>query len=152
MGVLATKKAVAQLQKIFDFLGEYGGVIETNNPENWWTLDLEVESVEDSTKSVQIGIYTLKNGDATFDPLFHLILTMDKDKITSATIIDCEELSFQGVARVGEDDIIRGPGFQEKDQYGLSTRFSNFMDNMTNNGPYLTNPKSVKHYNKTLAD
>ena len=30
MGKIATKKAAKQLQQLFDFLGEFGGVIETN--------------------------------------------------------------------------------------------------------------------------
>lgn len=27
-------------------IGEYGGIIETNNPGTWWKLNLEVDSVE----------------------------------------------------------------------------------------------------------
>ena len=45
MAKKATKEAISYLQKVFDFLGEFGGTIETKNPENWWKLDLEVESV-----------------------------------------------------------------------------------------------------------
>lgn len=46
MGKMATKKAAKQLQQLFDYIGEFGGVIETNKPENWWNLDLEVEQIE----------------------------------------------------------------------------------------------------------
>ena len=55
MGKRALKKSVEQLQKLFDFLGEYGGTIETKKPENWWTLDLKVDSVEGEKKNVIIG-------------------------------------------------------------------------------------------------
>ena len=34
MSKYATKKATEQLQKIFDVLGEFGGVIETDDPRN----------------------------------------------------------------------------------------------------------------------
>ena len=32
MSEIATKKAARQIQKIFDKLGKYGGVIETDDP------------------------------------------------------------------------------------------------------------------------
>lgn len=50
------------------------------------------------------------------------------------------------------DDLIRGFGMTENNPYGLQKRFSGFMDNMTERGPYLTNPKEIKRYHKTLVD
>ena len=35
MGIATTKKAAGQLQKILNKLGEFGGVIETDNPGTW---------------------------------------------------------------------------------------------------------------------
>ncbi|MBO4426517.1 MAG: hypothetical protein J5776_05865 [Clostridiales bacterium] len=63
MGKMALKKSVAQLQRLFDFLGEYGGTIETNNPGEWWALDLEVESIEGAVKTIMIGTFKVINGD-----------------------------------------------------------------------------------------
>ena len=47
MCIATTKKAAGQLQKILNKLGEFGGVIETDNPGAWWNLDVEIESISD---------------------------------------------------------------------------------------------------------
>lgn len=152
MGKIATKKATGQLQKLFNYLGEFGGKIETKNPGSWWTLDLEVESVEENKKDVQIGVYSSINGDIIFDPLFHLSLTMDNEKIMETEILDCEETTLFGIIVVDGDDMLHGDGRVKKASCGLKKRFSSFMDNMTVNGPYLTNNQSVEKYGNTLAD
>ena len=152
MGKIATKKATGQLQKLFDYLGEFGGKIETKNPRTWWTLNLEVESVEENKKDVLIGVYSSINGDIIFDPLFHLSLTMDNGKIIETEILDCEETTLFGRIVVDEDDMLHGDGMIKKASCGLKRRFSSFMENMTVNGPYLTDNKSVKKYRKTLTD
>ena len=78
MGIIATKKAARQLQKIFDFLGEYGGTIETKNPDNWWKPDLEVGDADETSKrDVAIGVCNVVNGDVLFDPQFTLNLKMN---------------------------------------------------------------------------
>ena len=56
MSKYATKKATEQLQKVFDVLGEFGGVIETDNPGSYWPFDLEVEEIEGDIKTIQIGV------------------------------------------------------------------------------------------------
>ena len=56
MSKYATKKATEQLQKIFDVLGEFGGVIETDNPRSYWPFDLEVEEIEGDIKTIRIGV------------------------------------------------------------------------------------------------
>ena len=66
--------------------------------------------------------------------------------------MDCEETTVLGTSTVDGDDMIHGFGITEKDPFGLKKRFTSFMDNMTERGPYLTEPKSVKKYTKTLAD
>lgn len=53
MSKYATKKATEQLQKIFDVLGEFGGVIETDAPRCYWSLDLEVEEIEGDIKTIK---------------------------------------------------------------------------------------------------
>ena len=110
------------MQKIFDVLGEFGGVIETDNPRSYWPFDLEVEEIEGDIKTIQIGVFSDINGDIIYDPLFHLSLRCENGKI------------------------------MEADPHGLQRRFSSFMDNMTERGPYLTNPKEIKRYRKTLVD
>ena len=152
MGKIATKKATGQLQKVFDYLGEFGGKIETKNPGTWWTLNLEVESVDENKKDVLIGVYSSINGDIIFDPLFHLSLTMDNGKITETEILDCEETTLLGRIVVDGDDMLHGDGMVKKSSCGLKKRFLSFMENMTVSGPYLTDNKSVEKYGKTLAD
>lgn len=46
MSRYATKEATKQLQKLLDVLGEFGGVIETDDPRSYWSLDLEVEEIK----------------------------------------------------------------------------------------------------------
>lgn len=152
MGKMATKKAAKQLQQLFDFLGEFGGVIETNMPENWWNLDLEVEQIEGDKKNILVGVYSSVSGDVIYDPVFHVVAREEDDKIAEVEVLDCEETTVLGTSTVDGDDMIHGFGTTEKDPFGLKNRFTSFMDNMTGSGPYLTEPKSVKKYTKTLAD
>jgi hypothetical protein len=152
MGKRALKKSVEQLQKLFDFLGEYGGTIETKKPENWWTLDLEVDSVEGEKKNVIIGVYKIINGDVVFDPKFELTLTVDGDTIKDADIIREESNGLLGSSYVDENDVYHGLGGDSQANPGLRTLFEQFMNNMTEVGPYLNDPKDVKKYDKPLDD
>lgn len=152
MSKYATKKATEQLQKIFDVLGEFGGVIETDDPRCYWSLDLEVEEIEGDIKTIQIGVFSDINGDIIYDPLFHLSLRCENGKIMEAEIVECEETTLFGTCIIDNNDLIHGFGMTENDPYGLQRRFSSFMDNMTERGPYLTNPKEIKRYRKTLVD
>ena len=152
MGKLATKKATAQLQKLFDFLGKYGGVIQTNEPDTWWNLDLEVETDNLSRKFITIGVFNLENSDCIFDPQFEVILSMDENKILECEIERCTEQTIFGTTFVDSSNNLHGFGNIEKDPYGLTERFSQFMNNMVEIGPYLKEPKEVKKYTKTLAE
>lgn len=152
MGKMATKKAAKQLQQLFDFLGEFGGVIETDKPENWWNLDLEVEQIEGDKKNILVGVYTSVSGDVIYDPVFRVVAREEDDKIVEVEVLECEENTVLGTSTVDGDDMIHRLGTTEKDTFGLKKRFKSFMDNMTENGPYLTEPRSVKKYTKTLAD
>lgn len=69
-----------------------------------------------------------------------------------AEIIKCEETTMLGICIIDSDDLIHGFRITENDPYGFQRRFSSFMDNMTERGPYLTNPKEIKRYHKTLVD
>lgn len=152
MGKIATKEATKQLQQLFDFLGEYGGVIKTSAPDNWWDLDLEVEIIENSRKQIIIGIFEVVNGDVVYDPKFEVDLFMDDKRIKEVEIKSCEANGLFGPMFVDTNDILHAMGSKEKDQLGLVQRFSIFMRNMTEVGPYLKEPKEVRKYNKTLAD
>ena len=152
MSKYATKKATEQLQKIFDVLGEFGGVIEKDNPGSYWPFDLEVEEIEGDIKTIKIGVFSDINGDIIYDPLFHLSLRCENGKIMETEIIECEETTMFGTCIIDNDDLIHGFGLTENDPYGLQRRFSSFMDNMTERGPYLTNPKEIKRYHKILVD
>ena len=152
MAKKATKKAIAQLQRIFDLLGEFGGTIETNKPGNWWTLDLEVEQEDDTSKDISIGVFKIFNDDLLFDPQFTLTLKMDAGKIVEAEIHNCINQTLWGTTEIDSEDMLHGFGRVEKSPEGLRDIFSGFMDNMTEFGPYLTDPKKVTKYHKTLAD
>ena len=152
MAKKATKKAVEQLPKIFDFLGEFGGTIETKQPNNWWTLDLEVEEADDVSKDIMIGACKSLEGDIIYDPKFTLTLKMDGDKIVEAEIHSCINQNVFGTTEIDSDDMIHGSGRVEKSPKGLRTMFSGFMDIMTEIGPYLSDQSKVTKYDKTLSD
>lgn len=152
MGKKALKKSVEQLQQLFDFLGEYGGKIETNNPGNWWTLDLEVESVYDDKKDIIIGVFKDLNGDIMYDPEVKLTLTMKDGKIEEADIIEFSNTTIFGTSVVDAEGNIHRNGVTEKAPKGLRSLFEGFMDNMVEVGPYLKEPKNVIKYDKTLED
>lgn len=76
----------------------------------------------------------------------------EEDKIVGVEVLDCKETTVLGTSTVDGDDMIHGFGTTEKDSFGLKKRFTSFMDNMTESGPYLTEPKSIKKYTKALAD
>ncbi|WP_202023349.1 hypothetical protein [Dorea formicigenerans] len=103
-------------------------------------------------KTIKIGVFSDINGDIIYDPLFHLSLRCENGEIMEAEIIECEETTMLGTYIIDRDDLIRGFGMTENNPYGLQKRFSGFMDNMTERGPYLTNPKEIKRYHKTLVD
>lgn len=153
MGIkIADEKSKQQLQLIFDYLGKFGGVITTDDPGTWWNLDLEVHEIHGKMKPCFIGVFSFINDDVIFDPKFELYLVMDGDKIEEVRIMECEETTMMGTTYVDGDDKLHGFGVIEDDPYGLVERFSNFMKNMTEVGPYLKNPATVEKRECTLAE
>lgn len=152
MAKKATKEAIEYLQKIFDFLGEFRGTIETKNPGTWWKFDLEVESVDGDSKDILIGVCNSVNGDIFFDPQFEMTLTMDGDRIQEAEIHSCINQTVLGTSKIDSDDMLHWFGMTEKSPTGLRNAFTGFIRNMAEIGPYLTDPKEVKKYDKTLSD
>lgn len=101
---------------------------------------------------IRIGVCSKLNGDIIFDPEFCLTLKINNKKIVEVEIMRYYSQTMLGLFEIDENDILYGMGSKVKDEYGLKRRFSSFMDNMVENGPYLTKPKNVKRYDKTLAD
>lgn len=151
MGIATTKKAVGQLQKILDKLGEFGGVIETDSPETWWNMDVEIDSISGNEKKVLIGIYKEVNGKPMFDPLFNVTATFDSEKVSEVEVNSCTETTVLGHSYVDEDNMLHGFGHVEKDPYGLKKRFCRFMDGMMM-GPYLSAGRIVRQYDSTLDE
>ncbi len=152
MGKKARTKSVAKLQKIYDYLGKYGGTIETKKPGNWWKFYMDTDPIGELKVASQIGVCKDVNGDTIFDPLFHIVITLDEDNITEVEINDCEETTMFGTSVVDANDMISMNGMKEKDDYGLIERFESFMTNMAEVGPYLTDPKKVCKYDKYLSE
>lgn len=147
MGKMATKKAVKQVQKLYEFLQKKGGLIKTKNPGTWWDLDFEIQDESDDEMDIFVGICQSVNGDIMFDPAFDIRVTLDeKKKMSDVEILHYTSDTFLGTCTIDEDDMMYGFGMKEKDAYGLKKRFSSFMDNMVENGPYLKDPESVTIY------
>lgn len=152
MGKMATKKALAQLQKLFDVLGEYGGVIETDDPGTWWNLDLEVQAIDGDEWEVMIGIFSNFNGDIIYDPQFNITVTVKDGKVDKTEIYSYYATTLFGTSMIDENDMICNQGKPKKDKEGLVKRFSQFMDNMTETDHYLTDGKIVKKYDGSMID
>ncbi|MCR4641723.1 MAG: hypothetical protein K5697_06810 [Lachnospiraceae bacterium] len=152
MGKFASEEAIENLQKIFDFLGKYGGAITTKNPTNWWKLYVDTDLRDDGRIATQIGIHSDLNGDTIFDPIFRIAVTWEDDKIKEVEIFSCEETTVFGTSVVDADDMISMSGIREKDEYGLVERFDSFMHNMAEVGPYLRDPEKVVKYDSYLSE
>lgn len=145
-------ETVAQLQRIFDKLGKYGGLIRTNKPKSWWDLDLEVEYEEGNTRYITIGVFKDINGDVLYDPQFKMAIIMNHENIEAAYLKKCINQTLLGTTVVDEHDMFYGYGLVDKSDESLASLFEGFMDNMVEVGPYLTEPKEVIQYNHSLAD
>ncbi|MGN0483756.1 MAG: hypothetical protein ACI4HI_09415 [Lachnospiraceae bacterium] len=147
MGKQATKESIAQLQKIYNLIGETGGRIETHDPDSWWTLDMEtIYEGDDGEKDIITGIYTRINGDLVYDPQFTLNLKMDQNTILDAQIDRYFSQTMMGVLEIEGDDKAYWNGRETKEEDGLQKRFSSFMNTIVEFGPYLTDPKSIEKY------
>lgn len=143
MGKRALKKSVKQLQRLFDCLGEKGGIIAPKDSGGWWTLDLEADSDGEDRKDVTICTYQKINGDILYDPLFRLTLTMKDGKIADADIQECENSTLFGTTVIDDSGYMYLDGIKEKAPQSLQSLFKNFMDNVEQ-GPYLKAPASVE--------
>lgn len=143
MGKRALKRSVKQLQKLFDCLGENGGIITSKDPDGWWNLDLEVDPVGEDRKDVMICTCQKINGDFLYDPLFRLTLTMKDGKIADADILRCENMTAFGTSVIDDSGYMYLCGIREKAPESLRSLFKDFMDNVEQ-GPYLKDPASVK--------
>ena len=148
----ATKKAVSQLQKVFNITGKYGGIIEATNPGISWILDVEVLDSTESSKYIIIGIYSIFNGEGMYNSCFALALNMEGEKIINARITAYESQTSIARFEINEDDMLSSRFGIEKDRYGLRKRFSTFMNILVDYGPYLYNVKEIKISTSTLAD
>jgi hypothetical protein len=132
-------------------LGEFGGMIETNAPEHWWNLGVDIDPEYDENQvEVYIGLYSSLNGDVVKGPQFHLVLIKEEDKVVRIEITDYDGYdSILGDCYIDENDMYHTySGRVEKDPYGLRKRFSLFINEVVNEGPYLSEPKQIIKYNE----
>lgn len=147
MGIIATKKATKQVQKVYDFLQNKGGLIKTKNPDTWWDFDFEIQDESDEELDIYLGVCKHVNGDVLFDPAFEIQASLDDaKKISEIEILRYTSDTFLGTCTIDGEDMMHGFGQLEKDAYGLKKRFSSFMDNMVEVGPYLKEPMEVFYY------
>lgn len=139
----ALKESVKQLQRLFDYLGENGGIITPKTPDSWWPLDLEAEPVGEDRKDVTICTYQNMNGDVMCDPLFQLTLTMKGGRIAEVDILKCENTTIFGTSVIDDSGYVYFGGIREKAPESLQSLFKSFMDNVEQ-GPYLKGSASVE--------
>ena len=139
----ATDKAIKQLNRLFEVWGPYGGMIKTKNPGAWWTLCCESYGETEKVRTVKIYMSGGEAFDYVMDPWFSLTLTVDNGKIVDVTIDMFSEWNdLGGYDYVDEHGYRHGIGIR-RDPDGLRRLFSEFMNTVCEQGPYLTDPKSV---------
>ena len=139
----ATDKAIKQLNRLFEVWGPYGGMIKTKNPGAWWTLCCESYGETEKVRTVEIYMSGGEAFDYVMDPWFSLTLTVDNGKIVDVTIDMFSEWNdLGGYDYVDEHGYRHGIGIR-RDPDGLRKLFSKFMNTVCEQGPYLTDPKSV---------
>ena len=151
MESIATKKATKQFQKFFDLFGEFGGIIETNNPDNWWELSLDPLEDDGTSYTYLFGQHKKhESGDYIHDNMFDLTIQKEGSKIIKIKLNSCEILYYGTSAVVGDDGILYWYWGNTKEKYyeSLQKMFSEFMETVSIFGPYLSNPKSVTCYKK----
>lgn len=148
-GINASKKSVELLQKFFDILGEYGGVIETNNPGTWWPLELRVKNERGNEREVHIGVFNDHGYDRFFDPGVNITLTMSENKISEAIVHDLYNTTLFGTSVYRPDGMLYLGNQKEKAESSLDVLFETFMINMAEIGPYLTEGTIKENYSRT---
>lgn len=150
MGIFATKKACKELKKVLNFLkengAENGGSISTDDPKTWWKLFVEIYDKSPEEKRVIIGESKSVNGDTICDPVFTLDITIKDADITEIRLMGYDTSSLFGSFSINENDYITGPWGCEKDDVGMKNRFSSFMNNVVNVGPYLSDPGKISAF------
>lgn len=144
----ATDKAVARLNKIFEIMGPYGGMIETHNPRTWWTLCCDIYDETEMTKTMAIYMSGGEFYDYVMDPRFFVTVKFEGGKAVDVTIEEFKEWNGFGYEIVDKDGYRYGPICKSKEPVSLRSLFSEFMNDICEIGPYLTSPKAVYRTDK----
>ena len=144
----ATDKAVAQLNRIFEVTGPYGGMIKTDKPRVYWTFCSEIYEEKETTKTMVLYESGGDYFDYVIDPWFFVTAEMEDGKIVDVTIEEFKEWNGLGYEQVDKDGYRYSLGPKCKNPDSLRKLFSEFMNDICEIGPYLTSPKSVYRSNK----
>ena len=144
----ATDKAVAQLNRIFDVTGPYGGMIKTDKPCVYWTFCCDIYEETETSKTMTLYESGGDFFDYVIDPWFLVTAKMENGKAVDVTIEQFKEWNGFGYEIVDNDGYRYGPMCKSKDPAGLRALFSEFMNDICEIGPYLTSPKSVYRSDK----
>lgn len=144
----ATDKAVAQLNKIFEVTGPYGGMIKTDKPCVYWTFCCEIYEETETAKTMVLYESGGDYFDYVIDPWFFVTVKFEGGKAVDVTIEEFKEWNGFGYEIVDKDGFRYGPICKSKEPVSLRSLFSEFMNDICEIGPYLTSPKSVYRCNK----
>jgi hypothetical protein len=144
----ATDKAVAQLNKIFEVTGPYGGMIKTDKPCVYWTFCCDIYEETETSKTMVLYESGGDYFDYVIDPWFFVTVKFEGGKAVDVTIEEFKEWNGFGYEIVDNDGYRYGPMCKSKDPDGLRALFSEFMNYICEIGPYLTSPKSVYRSDK----
>ena len=143
----ATDKAVAQLNKIFEVIGQNGGMIKTDMPRVYWTFCCEIYEETETAKTMVLYESGGDYFDYVIDPWFFVTVKFEDGKAVDVTIEEFKEWNGFGYEIVDKDGFRYGI-CKSKEPVSLRKLFSEFMNSVCEHGPYLTSPKAVYRTDK----
>lgn len=150
MGIKALKEAVEKFQTLYDFLGEFGGIIKTKNPDTWWELGLQITPYGGcDRRKVLLGIYEEVYGDVRYDPIFSFLMTLNEGKVADIDLLSYTSETLMGEFEIDENDVMHHEGTEEENA-GMSDRFLSFLTNIVDVGPYLRDPEYVEKFTEPI--
>ena len=134
------------LNKIFGFLGCHGGTIEI---EDEWKFSCAVNDLGGGDYEAEISSIDDEEDIVQVDPFFRINIIFDESrkKVVAAKPIEYVSQGWMGTLYIDRYGNFRGfSGETGCEEDELEERLENYIDNVTNTLPYLTNPVRVERF------
>lgn len=137
---IAIDKTLAQLQKIYNLVGPYGGYIKTEGCRDLYLL---IESVRVNSVPALIGFFTDVNEKQYYDPMYDLILDIHDGEIRQIEVKKYYSKNLMGELEIYPNGCVYHNQKYTGQNKNLVEEFSKFMKEITEASPYVDD--SVVH-------